>query len=95
MVTSNEPGFYKDGEYGIRIENLILCVEDETNDFGTFYRFEDLTLFPIDKQLINKELLSFQEIDWLNNYHNKVLTELAPFVAGKELAWLKKACDAL
>ncbi len=95
MVTSNEPGFYKSGEYGIRIENLVLCVEDETNDYDTFYRFEDLTLFPIDKQLINKALLSPQETEWLNNYHQKVWTGLSPLVTGKELAWLTKACSAL
>lgn len=95
MVTSNEPGFYKSGEYGIRIENLILCVEDMTNDFGTFYRFEDLTLFPIDKKLINKELLSKQEIEWLNNYHQKVWEGLSPLIIGKELKWLKNACSPL
>jgi len=95
MVTSNEPGFYKQGEYGIRIENLILCVADEANDFGTFYKFEDLTLFPIDKKLINKDLLSIQEIDWLNNYHQKVLTGLVPLVEGEDLKWLEQACSRL
>ena len=95
MVTSNEPGFYKSGEYGIRIENLVLCVEDETNEYGTFYKFEDLTLFPIDKQLINKTLLSPQEVEWLNNYHQKVLAGLSPLVEGEELVWLAKACEQL
>ncbi len=95
MVTSNEPGFYKSGEYGIRIENLVLCVADESNDFGTFYRFEDLTLFPIDKKLINKDLLSQQEINWLNNYHQKVLAGLSPLVTTEELEWLEATCSAL
>lgn len=95
MVTSNEPGFYKTGEYGIRIENLVLCVADEENDFDTFYRFEDLTLFPIDKKLINKDLLSPQEINWLNDYHQKVLAGLSPLVKGEALSWLNEACKEL
>ncbi|MEM1119525.1 MAG: aminopeptidase P family protein, partial [Bacteroidota bacterium] len=72
MVTSNEPGFYKTDEYGIRIENLVLCVADEKNDYGEFLKLEDLTLFPIDKLLIDKDLLSGQEMEWLNDYHQKV-----------------------
>lgn len=95
MVTSNEPGFYKEGEYGIRIENLVLCVEDEKNEYGEFLKFEDLTLFPIDKQLINKTLLSKQEIDWLNEYHQKVWEGLSPLVDKSELEWLKLACSKL
>ena len=93
MVTSNEPGFYKTGAYGIRIENLVLCVEVEQNDFGTFYKFEDLTLFPIDKKLIDKDLLNQQELDWLNNYHQKVWEGLSPLLKDEqELAWLKNQC---
>ncbi len=95
MVTSNEPGFYKPGEYGIRIENLMLCIADEVNDFDTFYRFEDLTLFPIDKKLINKDLLSPQEINWLNNYHQKVFEGLSPLVKGEALEWLEDACSVI
>ena len=95
MVTSNEPGFYKNGEYGIRIENLVLCMEDENNEFGTFYRFEDLTLFPIDKQLIDRQLLTQQEIDWLNNYHQKVFDGLSPLLEIAEVEWLKAQCSKL
>ncbi len=95
MVTSNEPGFYKNGAYGIRIENLILCVEDEINEFGTFYRFEDLTLFPIDKQLIDSKLLTKHEINWLNNYHQKVFNSLAPLLEKSEVQWLKAQCSKL
>ena len=95
MVTSNEPGFYKTNEYGIRIENLILCVEDESNDYGDFLRFEDLTLFPIDKILINKDLLSQAEIDWLNDYHKKVFERLAPLLEKAEVIWLKKQCSKI
>lgn len=95
MVTSNEPGFYKAGEYGIRIENLVLCVADEKNEYGEFYKFEDLTLFPIDKRLINKALLSEMEVDWLNNYHQKVWEGLSPLAKKKELKWLKMQCSPL
>jgi Xaa-Pro aminopeptidase len=95
MVTSNEPGFYKTDAYGIRIENLVLCVEDESNEFGSFLRFEDLTLFPIDKKLINKDLLSETEINWFNNYHQKVWTELAPALEKEEQEWLAEQCAAL
>lgn len=95
MVTSNEPGFYKQGAYGIRIENLVLCVADEENDFGAFYKFEDLTLFPIDKILIDKKLLTIQEINWLNNYHQKVFAGLSSLVEGGDLKWLKEACSKL
>lgn len=92
MLTSNEPGFYKNGEYGIRIENLILCVEDKTGDFGKFLRFETLTLFPIDTHLIDPHLLSQEEKDWLNIYHRRVLKELSPLLQPEEVAWLQQKC---
>lgn len=95
MITSNEPGFYKEGEYGIRIENLLLCVEDESNEFGDFLKFEDLTLFPIDKQLIDQSLLNEQEVNWLNNYHQKVFDNLSPLLEGEEIEWLEEQCAAI
>ena len=70
-------------------------MEDESNEFGTFYRFEDLTLFPIDKQLIDKQLLTQQEIDWLNNYHQKVFDGLSPLLEASEVRWLKAQCSKL
>jgi Xaa-Pro aminopeptidase len=84
MVLSNEPAIYREGEYGIRIENMIACVEKETTTYGHFLGFETLTLCPIDSRLIDFELLSEKERNWLNSYHHKVRKELKPLVR-KEL----------
>ncbi len=92
MVTSNEPGFYKDGEYGIRTENLILCVESE---MAGFCHFETLTLFPIDTRLIDNKLLSATEKDWLNTYHQKVFDHLSPSLEQDEVEWLQIKCQAI
>ena len=91
MITSNEPGLYKTGKYGIRIENLLLTIPHKTTDFGEYYAFETLTLCPIDKQLIEWSLMSKEEIEWLENYHQKVYQSLSPFLSEKENDWLKKA----
>ncbi len=80
MVLSNEPGLYREGEYGIRTENVVLCVEKQHSEFGNFLGFETLTLCPIDLSLINSSLLSDGEIQWINNYHQDVYTKLAPFL---------------
>jgi len=90
MITSNEPGVYLAGEYGIRIENLLLTVKVKTTDFGDFYAFETLTLCPIDTCLIDCSLLSSEEIDWLNAYHQKVYDQLAPLLSIEEAKWLKE-----
>jgi len=90
MLTSNEPGLYLAGEYGIRIENLLLTVKVKTTDFGDFYAFETLTLCPIDVRLIDFSLLSPEEIDWLNAYHQKVDQLLSPMLSTEEAAWLKE-----
>jgi len=95
MLTSNEPGFYKTGEYGIRIENLILCVEAGQSDFGRFLQFDTLTLFPIDTNLIDRALLSPQEIHWLNAYHREVFEKLSPGLNPDEVNWLKEKCKAI
>lgn len=95
MFTSNEPGFYKTGEYGIRIENLILCVEDVVTDYGIFYKHETLTLFPIDLNLVEISLLSDKERTWLNDYHAQVLRELSPLLNTEEQAWMKEQCRAV
>ena len=92
MLTSNEPGFYKEGEYGIRLENLVLCVEDEKTAFGQFYSFDTVTLFPFDNQLIDKTLLSKSELDWLNAYHERVYESLSPHLDETEKAWMKGQC---
>jgi Xaa-Pro aminopeptidase len=93
MVVSNEPGFYKEGRYGIRIENLLLVVRDSlrSKPGSPFYSFETLTLCPIDLRLVKKKLLTKEEIHWLNNYHSRVRKELIPFLDEAESAWLKNA----
>jgi len=95
MVTSNEPGIYRAGKYGIRIENLILTIKDRDSEFGGFYCFETLTLCPIDANLIEKSLLASDEIDWLNAYHQRVYNELSPFLDEKEKNWLRQKCGEI
>ncbi|TAK46250.1 MAG: aminopeptidase P family protein [Saprospiraceae bacterium] len=95
MVTSNEPGLYRAGQYGIRTENLVLCVEDEENDFGKFYRFKTLTLFPIDLNLVDEGLLSDDEKAWINSYHEKVFASVSPLLNEAEKAWLKEKCGKI
>ncbi len=95
MIVSNEPGMYRDGEYGIRIENLILVRKTEKTAFGTFYDFETLTLFPIDTNLIDTTLLTTMEKDWMNNYHQMVYDRLSPNLSEDEKSWLKEKCKAL
>lgn len=94
-VTSNEPGIYRSGEYGIRIENLVLCVETEKNDFGKFLKFETITMFPMDQKLIDASLLSKDEKDWLNDYHQTVFDKLSPHLKSAEVKWLKKQCKTI
>lgn len=96
MVTSNEPGFYRTDHYGIRIENLILCVAGEKTPYGEFLQFEELTLFPIDQSLMDQTLLTTAETTWINAYHEKVWEEVSPLLTEPaELAWLKEKCTSL
>ena len=90
MITSNEPGYYKEGAYGIRIENLLNVVESEVGE-GKFLEFETLTLAPIDLRLIDVKQLSEPEREWLNAYHKRVFKEIGPLVKGEVKAWLKDA----
>lgn len=92
MLLSNEPGVYRTGEYGIRIENLVAVKEGESTPFADFLEFETLTLFPYDQQLIAWELLSKEETDWINEYHAMVERELTPILNEAEAAWLKEKC---
>jgi len=80
MVMSNEPAFYREGQYGLRTENMMVCVELETTAFGRFFGFETLTLCPIDKSLILSEMLTSDEKNWLNTYHKKVNRLLKPLL---------------
>jgi Xaa-Pro aminopeptidase len=93
MLTSNEPGVYKAGSHGVRIENLILTVKAGEGMFGNYLQFETITLCPICKKGIIKELLSPNEIDWLNSYHQKVYDVLSDSLNEEEKAWLREATN--
>lgn len=93
MITSIEPGYYKENAYGIRIENLVYTKETALN--SGFLKFEPLTLVPIDKKLIDVYLLDEGERDWLNDYHKKVYERLAACVNDDEKKWLKESCSPL
>lgn len=95
MVTSNEPGVYKAGSHGIRTENLVLTVPAGEGMFGNYLRFETLTLCPICRKGIIKELLTAEEIEWLDEYHRTVYEKLSPDLDDEEKAWLKEACSEL
>lgn len=89
MITSNEPGYYKEDEYGIRIENILYVTEPLEKEF-IFLTFDTLTLCPIDLNLVEKNLLSAKEIEFLNKYHQKVYKILSPFLTDEEEKWLKE-----
>lgn len=96
MILSNEPGYYKANEYGIRIENLVLVEDREIEGMeGEWLGFETLTFAPIDRTLVGKSLLSPAEIDWWNTYHAKVREVIAPQLDGEALVWLEEACMPL
>jgi len=91
MITSNEPGIYRPGRWGVRIENLLLNVVHETTAFGEFLAFETLSLCPIDTRCVERSLLNDEEADWLNAYHAQVHKRVAPLVQGAALAWLERS----
>lgn len=96
MVTSNEPGIYKTGEYGIRTENLLLCVPACSNEeWGEFYKFESLTLFPYDTTLMDMEMLSREEVKQINGYHAMVCERLRPLLNADEAQWLEQKCKSI
>ena len=96
MVTSNEPGLYKTGEYGIRTENILLVVEGKkTEAFGDFLEFETLTLFPYDTRLIDATMLTQEEVQQVNDYHAMVLERLSPYLNEEETEWLKTKCKEI
>jgi len=93
MILSNEPGYYKTGEYGIRIENLVLVVEREIEGAEKeMLGFETLTFAPIERRLIDAEMLDSEELVWLNCYHAHVLARIGPRLSGSDLDWLRNAC---
>lgn len=91
MITSDEPGVYFDGEYGIRLENLVLCIEKETTPFGTFLGFETLTLTPFDLDAVDPDQLTPRERALLNAYHTRVRDAITPHLPPEEAAWLQAA----
>jgi Xaa-Pro aminopeptidase len=95
MLTADEPAIYRPGEYGFRTENLILCIEDELTEYGQFLKFESVTLCYIDTRLIEVELLTVQEREWINSYHVRVYEALAPHLGGNEAEWLRKKTTAV
>jgi len=94
MVMSNEPAMYRLGEYGLRTENMMVCVKDESTEFGDFLSFDTLTLCPIDTKAIEKSLLNQEEINWLNSYHQRVFEELEPLVNDELKVFLKELTKA-
>lgn len=91
MTITNEPGIYRAGQYGVRTENTMLIVPSQTTEFGEFYKFEPLTLCPIDKKPIRPDMMTPEEKAWLNAYHRKVYQELAPLLNPEEQKWLEGA----
>ena len=91
MIITDEPGIYKAGRHGIRIENTLLIVPAQETEFGKFYKFEPLTLCPIDKKAIVMEIMTDEELTWLNEYHQMVYDRLCPLLDKEEQTWLKEA----
>ena len=93
MILSDEPGFYAPGHYGIRLENLLLVQPaDLPEATKPFLRFETLTLAPFDRRLIERDLLTAEEIAWLDAYHARVLAEIGPLLDAAARGWLAGAC---
>ena len=95
MITSIEPGIYRPGKHGIRIENLVNTVANTTTEFGEFYAFEALTIAAINTTIVKKSLLEQSQIQWLNDYNAMVFEKLSPFLTAEENTWLKKETQAI
>ena len=95
MTVTDEPGIYLADRFGVRIENTLLVVPYQETEFGQFLQFEPLTLCPIDKRPIIAEMLSQEEVDWLNGYHQTVFDRLSPHLDADEVWWLRQACAPL
>jgi Xaa-Pro aminopeptidase len=95
MITSVEPGIYRPGKHGIRIENLVHTITDVTNEFNEFYAFEALTVAPISTSIVKRELLDQSQIDWLNDYNASVFLKLKTLLTPEESAWLEKETAAI
>lgn len=95
MITSNEPGYYVEGEFGIRHENLVVCKKAEKTAFGQFMEFETLTMVPFDLDAIDPKQMSEKERQLLNDYHKTVYEKISPYMNAEETAWLKEATRAI
>ena len=95
MITSNEPGVYEEGKFGIRHENEMVVVKGNTNHYGQFMHFEPLTFVPFDVDGLDVSLLTQEEKDWLNAYHREVYEKISPYLTEEEASWLKEACQAI
>ena len=95
MITSDEPGIYLEGKFGIRLENMIVCQKDIENSYGQFLCFNSLTLVPFERSAILPEELNTKEREWLNNYHQRVYEALSPYLTEKESTWLKEITKEL
>ena len=95
MTVTDEPGIYLAGKFGVRIENTLLVTYYNETEFGKFLKFEPLTLCPIDKKPIIKEMMLPEEIEWLNQYHRRVFEQLSPRLDDNEMEWLPEACAPL
>lgn len=95
MVVSNEPGYYKAGEYGIRIENLVAVIETNGSGGSSLLGFETLSLAPIDQNLIDTDLMTADEVAWLDAYHQRVHEAIGPLVDEKTLDWLTTVTEPI
>ena len=95
MTVTDEPGVYLPNRFGVRLENTLLIVDAFETELGRFLKFEPLTLCPIDKTPIDRSMLTPEEVQWLNDYHQMVLDRLSPTLEGEELDWLRDACSPL
>ncbi len=95
MITSNEPGLYRSGEYGIRIENLVVTILKEETEFGRFFGFETVTMCYKDNNMVDKSLLTEAEIKWYNDYQEEVYQRVSPFLNEDEKAWLRAKTEKI
>ncbi len=95
MITSDEPGLYIEGKYGIRTENLILCTEAEKNEYGSFLQFEYLTFVPVDRDAVDRSLMTEEDVRLFNDYHRQVYEKISPYLPEEERRWLEEATKAI
>ena len=95
MITTDEPGFYLEGEFGIRHENVMVCRRSQKTEFGQFMEFETLTLVPFDLDAVLPDQMSDREVELLNSYHRTVYEKISPYLEGEEKEWLREATRSI